>query len=521
MKIAMSMQNLRKLVQVSFFLLFIFLFLNARYPYEITMGSDFGLRLSPLIPVFTFIDTLSFPPLIIPGLIILLLTPFLGRFFCSWVCPLGTCLDATDKIIKTPKNRDATRWDKWRYLKFANLIALLVLAVFSINLWGYLDPLSIFNRMLTVILYPMATLFTENLLLKLSEISFLETPAYYLFDLFKNNVMPEGQAHYQQVLLIALFSGGILAAEKLSRRFWCRYVCPAGALLGFLSQYRFYERLVGEECPACNLCISECKMDAIPQDNVSQTNKVECIECFNCGAACPPKTKAITYRWRWKPYHTEVDLSRRQVLTSVAAGIGGLGLLSIGLPNRNQERHMIRPPGSLAEADFQEKCIRCLECVRICESNGGCLQPDAIHTSLTQLWLPAAQMRTGYCEYNCHLCTEICPTDAIKPITLEEKKTWVMGEAYFREDLCIPFARNEDCIVCEEHCPTPDKAIKFEIKDVELADGGSRQLKYPYVIPELCIGCGICEFKCPLVGEAGIFVTKPIEVADEGAYYSG
>ncbi len=520
MKISLSMQNLRKLVQIGFFLLFIILFLNARYPYEITMGSDFGLRLSPLIPIFTFIETLSFPPLIIPGLIILLLTPLLGRFFCSWICPLGTCLDATDHLIKTPRNRDIKRWDKLRYLKFANLIALMVLAIFSVNLWGYLDPLSIFNRMLTVILYPLATLFTEKSLLVLAELPILERPAYYLFDLFKDNMMPEEQAHYQQVLLIALFSGAILAGEKLSRRFWCRYVCPAGALLGFMSQSRFYERLVGEECPACNMCISECKMDAIPLDDVSKTNKVECIECFNCGAACPPKTKAITYRWRWKPYHTELDMTRRQVLTSMLSGVAGLGLLSLGLPNRNHERQMIRPPGSLAEAEFQDRCIRCLECVRICESNGGCLQPDGIHSSMTQLWLPAAQMRTGYCEYNCHLCAEVCPTDAIEPISLEEKQHWVMGEAYFRKDLCIPYAREEDCIVCEEHCPTPDKAIKFEMKTVELPSGESRELKMPYVVPELCIGCGICEFKCPIVGEAGIFVTKAIDETNEMTYYS-
>jgi len=513
------MQNLRKVVQVTFFIFFLYLFLMARYPYEMLMGSDFGLRLSPLIPLFTFLDTFSLLPLAIPGLTILILTPFLGRFFCSWICPLGTSLDVTDRLINTPSNHKVRSWGSWRYLKFANLIALVVLAIFSVNLWGYLDPLSIFNRMLTVILYPVATLFSESLLLKLSSISILETPVYYLYDLFKDNVMPEGQAYYQQGLLIAIFSGGILAAEKLSRRFWCRFLCPAGALLGVLSQFRFYERLVGEECPACNLCISECKMDAIPQDDVSKTNKVECIECFNCGAACPPKITAITYRWNWRPYHTELDLSRRQMLGGMLTGLGGLGLLSIGLPTRDHARLMIRPPGSVPETDFQDKCIRCLACVRICESNGGCLQPDAFHSSLTQLWLPSAQMRTGYCEYNCNLCAEVCPTDAIESITVEEKQNWVMGAAYFREDLCIPFARDEDCIVCEEHCPTPEKAIKFETRAITLPQGEVRSLKFPYVDPELCIGCGICEFKCPLVGEAGVFVTRPVDAHENAPYY--
>ncbi len=95
-----------------------------------------------------------------------------------------------------------------------------------------------------------------------------------------------------------------------------------------------------------------------------------------------------------------------------------------------------------------------------------------------------------------------------------------MGQAYFREDLCIPFARDEDCIVCEEHCPTPDKAIKFEMKTALLPSGESRELMMPYVVPELCIGCGICEFKCPLIGKAGVFVTKAPDETSEMTYYS-
>ena len=122
--------------------------------------------------------------------------------------------------------------------------------------------------------------------------------------------MPEMQAHPQQTLLDCALVAAILGAEKLSRRFWCRNICPAGAWLGFLSQFRMFERIVGEACPVCNKCQTECKMNAIPGGDVNHTSKVECIDCFNCGAVCPPKIKAITYRWRWKPYHTPVDYSR-------------------------------------------------------------------------------------------------------------------------------------------------------------------------------------------------------------------
>jgi ferredoxin len=116
-------------------------------------------------------------------------------------------------------------------------------------------------------------------------------------------------------------------------------------------------------------------------------------------------------------------------------------------------------------------------------------------------------MREGYCEYNCNLCGQVCPTEALLPVDLETKQKMPIGLAYFDKNICIPFAENKDCIVCQEHCPTPEKAIKFEIKEVMLPDNTARIVKYPYVVRELCIGCGICETKCPLSGLPGIFIT--------------
>jgi polyferredoxin/NAD-dependent dihydropyrimidine dehydrogenase PreA subunit len=496
----------RRITQIIFLLFFIFLFLKARYPYDDSLSSDIFLRFSPLIPLFDFIENLSISILFWPALIILFFTIFLGRFFCGWICPLGTTIDISSKLLKSPSNKISIKFDKLRYLKFGLLLASIILALFSVNLWGYLDPLSIFNRALTVTLYPLSTLLSETILLQTSNISFLEDAAYWLYDWYKLVLMPEEQSYLQQVFFISLFFLGILGTEKLSRRFWCRYLCPAGAWLGFLSQFRLYERIVGDVCPICNKCQVECKMNAIPEENVAQTSKIECIECFSCGSLCPPKAKAITYQWRWKPYHTPVDFSKRQFITTSAASLVTLGMLATGLQNREEKDRLIRPPGSLPEEQFLNRCIRCLECVRICASNGRCLQPDSIHNNVLELWTPVALMREGYCEYNCNLCGQVCPTEAILPLSLDQKKNTPMGLAYFDKNICIPFAQHKDCIVCEEHCPTPDKAIKFETKEVILPDGTDHLVKYPYVIKELCIGCGICEEKCPLPGAPGIFV---------------
>jgi polyferredoxin len=508
----MNWVRIRRLTQILFLFFFIFLFLKARYPYESGPDSDLLLRFSPLMPLFDFIDTFRIDLILWPALIILLLTPLLGRFFCGWICPLGTTIDFTSKLLKSPSNRKSSKWHhKLTYIKFTILVASIVLALFSINIWGFFDPLSILNRAFTAFVYPLTTLVSEQSLLAFSEMGFLGDSAFYLYDRFKEWIMPETQFYAYQMTWIALFFLGILIVEKISRRFWCRYLCPAGAFLGFLSQFRFYERLVSNVCPVCNKCQHDCKMNAIPEEDVTYSNKVECIECFNCGALCPPKTKSITYRWRWRPYHSPVDYDRRHFITTTGGSFLALGLLAAGVKSRNEQHYRIRPPGSLKENEFLERCIHCLACVRICQSNGRCLQPDRIHKNLLELWAPVAHMREGYCEYNCNLCGEICPTDAILPLTLEEKQKLPIGLAYFNKNICIPFAKNKDCIVCEEHCPVPDKAIKFEEKELLLPDGSLVKVKHPYVIKDLCIGCGICETKCPLPGESGIITTAENE----------
>jgi ferredoxin len=117
-------------------------------------------------------------------------------------------------------------------------------------------------------------------------------------------------------------------------------------------------------------------------------------------------------------------------------------------------------------------------------------------------------MREGYCEYSCTLCGQVCPSGAIKPLIETAKKTTVIGLAYINRSRCIPWERGEDCIVCEEHCPVPKKAVIFRRGEVELPGGIKTGVKLPYVDRELCLGCGICETKCPVQGEAAIRITN-------------
>jgi Pyruvate/2-oxoacid:ferredoxin oxidoreductase delta subunit len=140
--------------------------------------------------------------------------------------------------------------------------------------------------------------------------------------------------------------------------------------------------------------------------------------------------------------------------------------------------------------------------MKVCITGG--LQPTLLQAGIEGIWTPVLVSRIGYCEYNCTLCGQVCPTGAIRRLPLEEKHRTFIGLAFVDPSRCIPHAFGTPCIVCEEHCPTPRKAIEF----VRKAGKGGAEVKVPVVLPELCVGCGICENKCPVVDLAGIRVTS-------------
>jgi formate hydrogenlyase subunit 6/NADH:ubiquinone oxidoreductase subunit I len=117
-------------------------------------------------------------------------------------------------------------------------------------------------------------------------------------------------------------------------------------------------------------------------------------------------------------------------------------------------------------------------------------------------------LRFAPCEQNCNVCGKVCPTQAIRSLSLEEKTNAKVGTAVLRKEMCLVWAQDKLCLICDEICPYD--AIVF--RTVE----GYRR---PFVIASRCNGCGFCEQKCPIQGDSAIIVVPSGEIRlQEGSY---
>ena len=437
-----------------------------------------------------------------PALLLLGLTALFGRFFCGWLCPLGTSLDGLGRVIG--RGRGPVR-PAWRRVKFYLLLLLLAAALCGLQMFGWFDPLAIFLRTLTLAIYPAINVVANDLFdfFYTHRVPLLSPGLDVAYPFFRDHIL----AFHAPVYTLALFTGlvffVILLLEKVERRFWCKNLCPLGALLGLCSRHALLQRTPSGLCPDCRVCSDACRSGAVTAGGL---RKEECLVCFDCEDYCP-ETR-VHFGFMGKPGRVEVDLTRRGVLTSLAAGAVLAPISRVAPPLDQRQSFLLRPPGARAEQEFLQRCIRCGECMKVCI--GGALHPALLEAGGAGLWTPLLVPRIGYCEYNCTLCGQVCPTGAIEYLPLEKKRKTVIGIAVFDKNRCLPFARSEECLVCEEHCPTGEKAIVFEERQV-LAGNEPRLLKLPRVVKERCIGCGICETRCPLDGRSAIRVVNEAE----------
>ncbi|MCK5426855.1 MAG: 4Fe-4S binding protein, partial [Thermodesulfovibrionia bacterium] len=300
------------------------------------------LELDPLVSFATFLTSWTVYKGLILSLIIIIGTFVFGRFFCSWVCPMGILNQWISHLFNKRRPIDDYRVNAYRpifRIKFYVLTLLLILALFGSLQIGLFDPIPFIMRSFTV--------------------SFLPAFNYWGGDLYIKQPLFYGGA------LIAVIFLGTLLANRFLTRFWCRVLCPLGALLGVLSAkplLRIWRDV--EKCTDCQKCLRYCHGGCDPHTELRIS---ECHVCMNCIEDCPEDAIHYGLAREQSSVHTPVDVNRRRLIETAVAGIVLFPMMrSVVTAQTDPQHKVIRPPGSIPEKEFLSRCIKCGECMRVC-----------------------------------------------------------------------------------------------------------------------------------------------------------
>ncbi|MEJ2726807.1 MAG: 4Fe-4S binding protein, partial [Deltaproteobacteria bacterium] len=459
---------------------------------------DLFLRLDPLLSLGTMAAARAFIPRLGWALMIVGTALFLGRFFCGYICPMGATIDFADWLSNRSRRNRKNSFEasgRYRNLKYLFLLGVIATCLVGISSVFIFSPLSLITRFYSFVLYPIAVM-TANL--------FLDTfrPVFPLLGLDSLTFARFNVPVFNTNLFVAALVLALLLLGLYRPRFWCRNLCPAGAILALFSCKPLFRRVVSEACNSCGKCLRACPMAAIAEDFVTTAHS-ECIICLKCQEICPEKAISFKPATKAPSPVPEIDLSRRR---AVAAGLSGMGAAAVVMTNLGhlhngespralRSSKLIRPPGALPEVAFQARCVRCGECAKGCLTNT--LQLIWLEAGISGLWTPKVAARRAGCEQGCNLCGFICPTGAIRPLPLDEKQFAKIGTARIIQSRCIAWEQDRRCLICDEICPY--NAISSRYHE-------GHPVTVPVIDEAKCNGCGYCESKCPVAGESAIVV---------------
>ncbi|AKT38001.1 4Fe-4S binding protein [Chondromyces crocatus] len=498
----------------------------------------------PFVGAMTLLSTHTVYRGLLWSLGILALTLVFGRVFCGWICPFGTLHHISgwlfpsrygkgSKRVESNKTHPSRQRVKY-YILYASLAASLAGSVIG----GLFDPICIAVRAIGLAVIPAAQYIAgfANGAANATGVRQVQFVSDHAQDFLATSVWQTKQFYFHQTWLIGALLVAVLFMNRFIPRFWCRVLCPLGAFLGVFARFALFGMEKDHaKCTDCNLCLVHCQGADSPQGGV-KWRQDECHMCLNCENACPEDVIKFRFLPNRKSASLVPDTGRRTAIASAAAGAALIPVARIAdVIDANYDPKVIRPPGSVAEKEFLERCIRCAECMKVCPNNA--LHPAFFEAGVEGVWTPILIPRIGYCEHSCVLCGQVCPTGAIQKITEEQKmgvgqKPISIGTAFYDLGRCLPWSMSIPCIVCEEFCPTSPKAIWVEEvevpkrvpeapNDAQPAETGPHapaqahedrlvqvKVQRPRVDPSLCIGCGACEKVCPVQDKPAVYVTS-------------
>ncbi|MBQ4023570.1 MAG: 4Fe-4S binding protein [Prevotella sp.] len=456
--------------------------------------------------------------------VLVLVTLAFGRIYCSVVCPLGIMQDVISWIRRKKNRFSYSKEVKW--LRYPVLVAFIVALAAGIGSFvALLAPYSSYGRMVTNLLKPLYEM-GNNVLAGIAE--HYNSYAFYSVDVWIRSI---------PTFIIALVCFLVIAfLAWRGGRTYCNTICPVGTVLSFFARFSWMKiRFDADKCRNCSLCTKNCKASCIDYKN-HVVDYSRCVVCGNCLEKC--KFGALHYAHTVDKALTTVakeptasstaptiaekdssaastpvssqsnptDMGRRSfllgaALATTAAALaqekkkvdGGLAVIEDKVaPERLTP---ITPPGSLSAKNMARRCTGCQLCVSECPND--VLRPS---TGLFTVMQPVMSFERGYCRPECNRCSSVCPSGAIKPISIEEKSSVQIGHAVWIKKNCIPVTDGVECGNCERHCPTG------AITMVQLDENDEESPMIPTVNESKCIGCGACEHLCPARPFSAIYV---------------
>ncbi|MFX0105490.1 MAG: 4Fe-4S binding protein [Candidatus Hodarchaeota archaeon] len=234
--------------------------------------------------IFFFITEGIFPIFLIGILILIIL--FTSRFFCGWICPIGTIQDAFAAI---PTNKKTIKINTHKSLLKIKYVIIIILIILTIPL--------VFIKSTDFSFY---LLYRENLgdlgvkplgYFSLSEYIFVFFPKM-IMEIFQTSSLAPIFANLL-VFIISIFYLVLIILSIWYPRIYCRYFCPFGAVASVISDYSFLKlsrspvRCLGRtECGVCEkICPKQIRMLDEPFEFF--TGKGECNYCLKCKESCP------------------------------------------------------------------------------------------------------------------------------------------------------------------------------------------------------------------------------------------